>query len=95
MEREYQEQQLTNPDLLREKILSSAPERVSQGQIETIRNIPSLTRDEHGNLVRAEFNRFNRHIEYPPVLVEALEEVLNDYNSAFTNVLKRRQPGRQ
>jgi len=96
MESRYEEeQQLTNPDSLTEKILSSGPERVFQGQIKTIRNIPSLTQDEYGNWVGAEFYIFTRHIEYPPVLVEALEEVLNGYNSAFNRVLERRQPDSQ
>jgi hypothetical protein len=94
MEKKYQEK-LTNPDSLREKILSSGPERVVQGEIEIIRNIPSLKKDEHGNLGGAEFNRFTGHIEYPRVLVEALEEVLKGYNRAFNNVLERRQPGSQ
>jgi hypothetical protein len=94
MERKY-EQQLVNPDLLGEKILTSGPERIFQGEIETIKNIPSLTKDVNGNLVPAEFNRFTRHIEYPSVLVEALETILNNYNNAFNEVLIKRQPGNE
>lgn len=95
MENEYKIEQPTNPDSLRERILSFGAERVSQGQIETIRNIPSLRKDKDGNLEGAEFNRFTGHIEYPSVLIEALEEVLKGYNRGFNNVLERRQPGIQ
>jgi hypothetical protein len=68
-------------------------ERINTGGIELVTKIPSLTKNkETGQLEQAEFRRFRNHIEYPPKMVEALNILLERYNSAFTRVLQLRQP---
>ncbi|GIW64436.1 MAG: hypothetical protein KatS3mg092_0369 [Patescibacteria group bacterium] len=68
-------------------------EKVFQGPIETVRNIPSLAKNPvTGEYEKAEFNRFLGHVEYPPQIIEAIAQILNDYNCAFSNVLGIRQP---
>ncbi|GAB4218622.1 MAG: hypothetical protein Fur009_0220 [Candidatus Microgenomates bacterium] len=74
-----------------EKLL--AVEKVNQGPIDILGNIPSLTKNqETGRYEPAEFNRFLGHVEYPPNVVEAVTLILNHYNSAFDKVLRMRQP---